>query len=279
MANGRQLTEDGGGVNREDGALDLARIREARGFTLHDINAATKITLANLEAIERGEFRRLPEPVYARNFIKSYAEFIGVDALPILSRYSDYLQEANKPAAASASPPEGKTETTGKETSVRAGGPRFRRAVLMLIGLIVLGIAASFLLSAWDDRAVPPAKDQERADGVASPPPVQPAVVTPPDSLPAASPTAPPAAGQAIAPGPPAPPGAAPADMPLPRVSTGADPNLAGRSATSPPGVPAAVRAAPETPTGAATAPQRLRITATERTWLRIASDGGKAEE
>jgi len=280
MTNGEQLTKDIIGVNREDAPLDLARIREAKGLTLHDINTATKITLASLEAIERGDFRRLPEPVYARNFIKSYAASVGIDALPILRRYADYLQAVNKPLEAStAAVPGRKTKAATKDAAVRAIGPRVRNAALFLIGLIVTGIAVYFL-SVQDDRALPPVQDKDRSVSADHRQPVQPAVVTPPGGPSAASPTAPQVAGTATVAGQQTPPGAAPAGMPGQQAGAAAGAMSAGQSAATQYAVaPAPARTTPGTATEITAVPQRLHITATERTWLRITADGGRAEE
>jgi cytoskeleton protein RodZ len=74
-------------------ALDLKTAREARGITLDEMAQVTRISISNLEAIENGEFHLLPEPVYARAFIGTYAKTAGVDGAEILSRYTKYLED------------------------------------------------------------------------------------------------------------------------------------------------------------------------------------------
>lgn len=78
--------------------LDLRAIREAKGLSLKDIFLATRITTLNLEAIEEDRFHLLPEPVYARTFIKTYAKFLNIDHQPILERYDRYIQSLQAPA-------------------------------------------------------------------------------------------------------------------------------------------------------------------------------------
>jgi cytoskeletal protein RodZ len=72
---------------------DLRGIRESKGIALVDISRATRVRVAFLEAIENEDFRLLPEPVYARIFIKIYAQALGVESEIILSRYEKYLEE------------------------------------------------------------------------------------------------------------------------------------------------------------------------------------------
>jgi cytoskeleton protein RodZ len=70
---------------------DIKSLREARGLTLDDVNQATKISLKNLEALENGDFHRLPPPVYTRSYLKAYARLLGVDEEQIAGRYEKNL--------------------------------------------------------------------------------------------------------------------------------------------------------------------------------------------
>ncbi len=72
--------------------IDLKQARESKGLTLKDLFVQTRISVVNLEAIENGNYHLLPVPLYARNFIKMYADALGVDSKPFLQRYENYLQ-------------------------------------------------------------------------------------------------------------------------------------------------------------------------------------------
>ena len=67
-------------------ATDLKTARENSGLTLKELFERTRISVVNLEAIENGAFHLLPVPLYARNFIKTYAAALGVDSGPVLVR-------------------------------------------------------------------------------------------------------------------------------------------------------------------------------------------------
>jgi hypothetical protein len=55
------------------------------------------VGIVHLEAIESEDYRQLPEPVYAKNFIKMYAQALGVDHREILERYEQYLKSLEAP--------------------------------------------------------------------------------------------------------------------------------------------------------------------------------------
>lgn len=57
----------------------LREARKAHGVSLHDIAASTKISMATLEALERGDIGSLPGGIFTRSFVRSYADAVGLD--------------------------------------------------------------------------------------------------------------------------------------------------------------------------------------------------------
>jgi len=55
----------------------LAEARLKKGLTLEEISQSTKIKTAYLEAIEKGEYEKLPSVSYAQGFVKNYAKFLA----------------------------------------------------------------------------------------------------------------------------------------------------------------------------------------------------------
>jgi cytoskeleton protein RodZ len=74
-------------MREEDSVLGLATIRKNRGITLEQIASVTKIGIRTLEAIERGEFRKLPGGIYDTSYIRQYARAIDYDEDAILAEY------------------------------------------------------------------------------------------------------------------------------------------------------------------------------------------------
>jgi cytoskeletal protein RodZ len=74
-------------MNDEKTVLGLATIRRNRGISLQQIAESTKISMRSLEAIERGEFRKLPGGIYNTSYIRQYARAIDYDEGAILAVY------------------------------------------------------------------------------------------------------------------------------------------------------------------------------------------------
>ena len=77
----------------------LRNARESRGLTVGQIYDKTKISTANLEAIENGDIDQLPEPVYVSGFIKRYAECVGLNGQNLTEEFrraSDELEDRSE---------------------------------------------------------------------------------------------------------------------------------------------------------------------------------------
>jgi cytoskeletal protein RodZ len=71
---------------------DLAVLRHQKGISLHQIVEATKISVRYLEAIECGQFGKLPGGVYNVSYIRQYARAIEISEQELLEYY---LQSAS----------------------------------------------------------------------------------------------------------------------------------------------------------------------------------------
>jgi cytoskeletal protein RodZ len=70
----------------------LREVRQKKGLTLADVSQNTKIRTEFLEAIENGEYNKLPSASYAQGFVRNYASFLGVpekEALALFRREFD----------------------------------------------------------------------------------------------------------------------------------------------------------------------------------------------
>jgi len=83
-------------MDRDDSVLGLATIRRNRGVTLEQISQTTNIGVRTLEAIEVGDFKKLPGGIYNTNYIKQYANAIDFDAATLLDYY--YRKTGLRPA-------------------------------------------------------------------------------------------------------------------------------------------------------------------------------------
>lgn len=67
----------------------LRALRRGKAVTLDIMERSTHIQRKYLEALEQGKFELLPEPLYARNFIRSYTRALGADETYFLELYEE----------------------------------------------------------------------------------------------------------------------------------------------------------------------------------------------
>jgi cytoskeletal protein RodZ len=104
-------------MKEENSVLGLATIRRNRGISLEQIASSTKISIRSLQAIERGEFKKLPGGIYNTSYIKQYARAIDYDEEALLAHYRLSITES-----------EPGQELRGNNTSIFSG---FRPASLL----------------------------------------------------------------------------------------------------------------------------------------------------
>ena len=65
----------------------LNQEREHKGLTLKQISEATCISCTQLEAVENGDYSKLPAKAYVRGFIQAYCKVLNMDPEPLLSTF------------------------------------------------------------------------------------------------------------------------------------------------------------------------------------------------
>jgi cytoskeleton protein RodZ len=116
----------------------LKRRREERGIELDEAFKATRIRRHTLEALENDQWDELPPQVFVKGFLKTYAEFLGLDKERVLELYERV------------SPIKGATSKSMKQVR-----PRTRRWPLSLIlALLALAFIASIVFLRRDDISV-----------------------------------------------------------------------------------------------------------------------------
>ena len=78
--------------SRRDGVTSLGdqlrAARERRGVTLDDVSDTTRIRTSYLEALERHHWEALPADVFTRGYVRTYAEYLGLDQEHLLKVYA-----------------------------------------------------------------------------------------------------------------------------------------------------------------------------------------------
>ncbi|MCA9960624.1 MAG: helix-turn-helix domain-containing protein [Anaerolineales bacterium] len=99
----------------------LREAREARGLSLGEVQAQTRINSRFLEALENGNYAILPTPVHVRGFLRNYARFLDLDPAPLLERYEIYERQHPSPVVETPVP----LSTQGKPLNLRDDQPFF----------------------------------------------------------------------------------------------------------------------------------------------------------
>ena len=75
----------------------LTQARTARGLTLTDVERDTRISSRYIKALEEGELETLPAPVYARAFMRTYAQYLGLNGRDFVQRLPGAKPEPELP--------------------------------------------------------------------------------------------------------------------------------------------------------------------------------------
>jgi cytoskeletal protein RodZ len=142
--------------------LRETRIRKKIDITT--VEEATKIRAKYLRALENEEWNVLPGPTYVKTFLRTYADFLGLDAHLLVDEYAARFEE----------PEELELPAFSREprirTPVRRFGPPSRLAA---VGLVALGLVVFLLvlgLTADDEKSQNPTPNRARDAGKKSGP-------------------------------------------------------------------------------------------------------------
>lgn len=63
------------------------QVRETKGLTVEEVASKTRIRTDFVKALEEGNFAKLPDQVFARGFVRSYARSLGLDEEDAIHRF------------------------------------------------------------------------------------------------------------------------------------------------------------------------------------------------
>src|SRR3954453_18114564 len=136
----------------------LRETRMRNRVDITEVEAGTKIRAKYLRALENEEWDLLPGPTFVKTFLRSYAEYLGLDSRALVE---EYKQRYERPSQAEQLTP----------FAPRAGGRRERRrrpglgpAIALVVGIVAL-LGALYALGTWgnDDSGSKQAKQTPTA--------------------------------------------------------------------------------------------------------------------
>jgi cytoskeleton protein RodZ len=122
--------------------LREARLR--RGLDIAECEAETKIRAKYLRALEEEEFDLLPAPSYVRGFLRTYAEYLGLDGQLVLDEYNSRMVPPREVRELERAV-RGRRSTRRERRAQTPGGKR-RRTEIRLLWLAIGGVMATALL-------------------------------------------------------------------------------------------------------------------------------------
>lgn len=145
----------------------LRRAREVRGLSLDQAARDTRLRVEQLDALEREDFEVLPGEVYVRASLRTYANYLGLDADEVAGAYA---RSADVPEPI---PPPGKLGRV--ERMIAASRIRDNQRFLLVSAVSILLIMLAFGLLSRGAAAPLPA---DVPTDTASPVPTEPTIRT-----------------------------------------------------------------------------------------------------
>lgn len=104
----------------------LRRERERQNLSIKDIEKATSIRALYIDAIEKGEYKTLPGEVYAKGFVRNYANYLELNANEIVNAFNEEMhpQEELQESAGSSSAEEARQEQSAERNREEYRGPK-----------------------------------------------------------------------------------------------------------------------------------------------------------
>ena len=104
----------------------LRRERERQNLSIKDIEKATSIRALYIDAIEKGEYKTLPGEVYAKGFVRNYANYLKLNANEIVNAFNEEMhpQEELQESAGSSSVEEARQEQSAERNREEYRGPK-----------------------------------------------------------------------------------------------------------------------------------------------------------
>jgi cytoskeleton protein RodZ len=252
------------------------QVRETKGLTVDEVASKTRIRTDFVKALEEGNFAKLPDQVFARGFVRSYARSLGLDEEDAIHRF---IQSAGAFYEKQDERERLKVRQAEEERKRKAN----RKAVAIAIGIAILTLVVllsreqSSLLVRRTSQIEPPSTAGKRVpvpEAAKADVPVRPEANGPASGSkmkPSEPPPAPAPLTARSEPNPPRPAASAPAPAPVqPQVAAPVPPPLTTEGPLG---------AIPLEASANTDEPLVLDLEATELSWVVIQVDGGSPQE
>jgi cytoskeleton protein RodZ len=108
----------------------LREARMRRRIDMSEVESATKIRAKYLRALESEEWELLPGPTFVKTFLRTYADYLGLDSRLIVE---EYKQRFERPAGMDVTP-----LNLRRQARRRRLAPRLGPGIVVIVGVIAL---------------------------------------------------------------------------------------------------------------------------------------------
>lgn len=115
----------------------LKEEREKKLYTLDEVEKVTRIRKELLEALESGQYSKLPPPTFVQGFIKNYGKFLSLDSEKLLAIFRREFSEGKHPPRV--------LETFSNPVDTK----KFRLTPARAVGAVVLTLVIAFFAYLW----------------------------------------------------------------------------------------------------------------------------------
>ena len=150
----------------------LRRERERQNLSIKDIEKATSIRALYIDAIEKGEYKTLPGEVYAKGFVRNYANYLKLNANEIVNAFNEEMhpQEELQESAGFSSAEEARQEQSSEKNREEYRGPKItslesypmekkshgvRNALMVAAAVFVVAFAALIAFGGDEEPSAP----------------------------------------------------------------------------------------------------------------------------
>lgn len=126
--------------------LREARIRQ--DLTIKDVEEALKIRGKYLQALEQDDFEVLPGATFVKAFLRTYAEYLGLDAEVLVGEY------ASAHGAGGMDPTRGLAQHASPRPRTRTPGRQPNYVIVAVVALIVIAVLAMVFGNRGEEPAV-----------------------------------------------------------------------------------------------------------------------------
>ncbi|UJA20129.1 helix-turn-helix domain-containing protein [Thermoleophilia bacterium SCSIO 60948] len=157
-------------MSRRDPSMRLGEVlRDARnreGLEITDVERTTKIRIKYLRALEAEEWDQLPSPAYAKGFLRTYAQLLGLDGDALVDEFRRQVEVGpdDQPFG-----PQASTRRRATPNPATQGPPpMFPPIVPIAVGLVVLAAVVFAIIGLLGDSGEEsggePTKQEQRAE-------------------------------------------------------------------------------------------------------------------